>query len=541
MKKFLRHISLFNKITKNIGIRRKKLKIATSVILANITVALDILIIKSIISIFTNEEMVLINSEISEVLNSEFSFLFLVVSSFLVILGDNYLRDLIKIQIDSYVKKLEINNLFFKNNYSISRTNYAVNIESVEVGKIYKNLIQLLISIVQFLLFLSYIIYTDFNLFSYLLVFLVVISYPLYRIRKNTVSGFQNFQISQDNMNSQMESILSNFFFFKLLNKIKNEFIAFEQKINLYRKSDIKIQLMGVINYHLPLHAALVLVGIITIVANGIQNNNLEFVLVSVRVFQTLGFVNFSIHLFRSKFPFLQNYVRFNSINSSTPKYSAEYVVNKDLKNYAVNVENLSFKYEDSDKLLFENFNLKIKKDEHTAIVGPNGIGKSSLVGLLSNVYLPIQGKIEVSTSSFGYVGSTPYILKNSLKENLVYGNPQEVSDDEMFVAIKDLEIFNGKLDIDILNREISNSTLSSGQMQKIAFARALLMNPDILFLDEALSNLDIKSKTAIQNKLKKFDKTVIQITHTRESINVDTNIISLSQDDEGKVYINNS
>ena len=145
MKKFLRHISLFNKITKNIGIRRKKLKIATSVILANITVALDILIIKNIISIFTNEEMVLFNSEISEVLNSEFSFLFLVVARFLVILGDNYLRDLIKIQIDSYVKKLEINNLFFKNNYSISRTNYAVNIESVEVGKIYKNLIQLLI------------------------------------------------------------------------------------------------------------------------------------------------------------------------------------------------------------------------------------------------------------------------------------------------------------------------------------------------------------------------------------------------------------
>ena len=156
-------------------------------------------------------------------------------------------------------------------------------------------------------------------------------------------------------------------------------------------------------------------------------------------------------------------------------------------------VTDLNFKFQGQNDNLFQNFNFKIERNSHTIISGNNGVGKSTLVGLLSNVYVPNSGYIKAYSNVFGYVGSKPFIIRGTLKENCNYGIKNIIDDRQVFEIIKKLDIFEN-IDEEILNLQVSNEVLSSGQMQ-IAFTRVLLKNPEIIFLDEAFTNLKSSSE----------------------------------------------
>ena len=179
-----------------------------------------------------------------------------------------------------------------------------------------------------------------------------------------------------------------------------------------------------------------------------------------------------------------------------------------------------------SEELIFENLNLVFKKSSHTIISGPNGSGKSTILGLLSGVFLPMNGTVETYSEKFAYIGPTPLIFRASLRENLTYGNNSEVSDNEIISLLNEFNVFSDikKLDLEM---EISNKSLSSGQMQKIAFIRALLSKPEILILDEATSNLDQDSKEFIFEILNDSELTIINSTHEYRSFkNYDSHLL---------------
>ena len=94
-----------------------------------------------------------------------------------------------------------------------------------------------------------------------------------------------------------------------------------------------------------------------------------------------------------------------------------------------------------------------------------------------------------------------------------MYGNDLEVKDDQIIEILKTLQTFKEEQNYD-LNNLISNKTLSSGQMQKVAFVRALVSKPEILLLDEATTNLDESSKKAIFDILNDQNVTIINSTH---------------------------
>ena len=96
---------------------------------------------------------------------------------------------------------------------------------------------------------------------------------------------------------------------------------------------------------------------------------------------------------------------------------------------------------------------------------------------------------------------------------------------------MNDFKLFNESKDVD-LNMEVNNKSLSSGQMQKISFIRAILSKVDILVLDESMSNLDIKTKYLIYGILKKLDLTIINSTHSIENLEYDNHIeIEIDED----------
>ena len=144
---------------------------------------------------------------------------------------------------------------------------------------------------------------------------------------------------------------------------------------------------------------------------------------------------------------------------------------------------------------------IEIEKETHNLIIGQNGSGKSTLIGLMTGIYKPNSGEIIVSTKNFGYVGPVPLIFEDTLKNNLLYGVSEDVNNQEIITLIRNFNIFDSEEDID-LNKKINSKVLSSGQMQKLSFIRAILLKPDILFLDESTSNLDKKASSTLEKNL---------------------------------------
>ena len=175
--------------------------------------------------------------------------------------------------------------------------------------------------------------------------------------------------------------------------------------------------------------------------------------------------------------------------------------------------------------LFFKNLNLDIHLNKHTVITGPNGSGKSTLLGLIAGIFYPEEGSVSLSSKNIGYVGVTPLIISGTLKENVLYGNneniDENIDDKEIVNLIDEFQLFNESSEIN-LDMNITNKSLSSGQMQKISFIRSLLANTDILLLDESTSNLDVRTKKFIFDILNKKNITIINSTHNHDDFDYD-------------------
>lgn len=199
-------------------------------------------------------------------------------------------------------------------------------------------------------------------------------------------------------------------------------------------------------------------------------------------------------------------------------------------------IKDLSFAY-DKDMTILENVNLKIDQGSHIGIIGKSGSGKSTLVKLLGRLYDPISGEI--------HLGGLPYenYDKNTFKEilqilpqdthlfpltiweNISYGlKDKKLEDVENLIFQLDLKDFFTKFENGLETKvEEEGKSLSGGQKQAIAIARAMIRNPDILILDEAASNLDSQIERKIYQYIKNEwkEKTLIIITHRLTSLDL--------------------
>lgn len=178
-------------------------------------------------------------------------------------------------------------------------------------------------------------------------------------------------------------------------------------------------------------------------------------------------------------------------------------------------VKNVSFRY-GNGLLVLENVALSIKKGEKIAIVGQSGCGKSTLAKLFLRFYLPESGHIQINgtnidcfdlsslRNSIAYISQNPFFFADTIRNNLTNGN-EEISDEQIEAVCKmclaNQFIETLPLGYDTVLSE-NGENLSNGQRQKIALARALLANPQILILDEATCNLDSVSEKKINEML---------------------------------------
>ncbi|MCM8765790.1 MAG: ABC transporter ATP-binding protein/permease [Candidatus Omnitrophica bacterium] len=195
--------------------------------------------------------------------------------------------------------------------------------------------------------------------------------------------------------------------------------------------------------------------------------------------------------------------------------------------------ENVSFSYE--EKIVLQDINLKIKKGEVVAIVGPTGSGKTTLVNLIPRFYDPREGRVlidgrdikEMSLKSLrshiGMVTQETILFNDTVRMNIAYGRP-ETDFAEIVMAAKTANahefIMHLPYGYDTLIGE-QGAKLSGGERQRIAIARAVLKNPSILILDEATSQLDSVAEKIVQEALERLmrERTVVIIAHRLSTI----------------------
>ena len=212
-----------------------------------------------------------------------------------------------------------------------------------------------------------------------------------------------------------------------------------------------------------------------------------------------------------------------------------------------LSLHNLSFSYPDQTSEVLRSINLHIKPGEKVGIIGPIGSGKTTLGKLLLGLYQPTLGMVAMDGTDIrqidpadlrhfiGYVPQDVVLFRGTVRDNIVLGT-NDVDDSAVLRAarISGVSRFVEKhpMGFDMPVEELGRN-LSGGQRQNIAIARAILLDPPVLIMDEPTSSMDNRSETLIKNNLLKTipDKTTIIITHRTSLLDIVDRIVVISNE----------
>lgn len=195
-----------------------------------------------------------------------------------------------------------------------------------------------------------------------------------------------------------------------------------------------------------------------------------------------------------------------------------------------IQFQNVSFRWNDSGPWLYQDLNLTIEQNKKIAIIGPSGIGKSTLAALLLKVIQPQKGSILFANKDLAvlsddsvrkriaWLSQNTHLFDDTIRQNLLLGNPN-ATDDELWQALSQASVANVVREMpDGLDTWLGEGgvKVSGGQGRRIALARTLLLKAPVLLLDEPTSGLDADTETEFFKTLNQItaDRTVILIMH---------------------------
>ena len=199
-------------------------------------------------------------------------------------------------------------------------------------------------------------------------------------------------------------------------------------------------------------------------------------------------------------------------------------------------LDHISYTYPNTDKPIFTDAHMEVKKGQSVGIMGPSGAGKSTIVDILLGLLHVQEGTITCDgrnvfenysswLSKIGYIPQSIYLIDESIRDNIAFGiDADQIDDEKIWQALEEAQLkqfveeLPEGLDTTIGDRGVR---ISGGQRQRLGIARALYYNPEILVFDEATSALDGDTETAVMEAINSFHgkKTMVIIAHRLNTI----------------------
>jgi ATP-binding cassette, subfamily B, multidrug efflux pump len=406
--------------------------------------------------------------------------------------------------------------------------------------------------LVLFVMVISYMVSVNAEFTMYVLLPLPVLSISVYFINTEIEKRSDLIQKSLSNLSTFVQEAFSGIRVIKAYGREQDSADKFAEESNEYRHRSI--QLGNVNAWFSPLILSLIGVStILTVYVGGqqaiqgkVSTGNIAEFLIYVNMLTwpvtSLGWVisiaqRAAVSQTRIN-EFLDNKSEIVSVeNRETPIRGV------------VEFQNVSFTYADTGIEALKNVSFKASPGQSIGILGNTGCGKSTLANLVVRLFDAGSGQILIDgqpiqswnprslRKQMSYVQQDVFLFSDTIRNNILFGNP-ELGEAEMRHAslqsdlFENVEGFENKFETMIGERGI---TLSGGQKQRVSIARALVLKPRVLILDDCLSAVDTRTENTILSHLKEEmkDKTTLIISHRISSVNLADTILVM---DEGRI-----
>ena len=361
-----------------------------------------------------------------------------------------------------------------------------------------------------------------------------IAAYPVIHFGKKMKKIGKKRQISIATLTTKMQESLTNLKLIKAFSTEKREIEEFKEKSD--ELLNIKLEAIKIDEATSPLMEFIGSIGIALLIWIGGY-------IVFKGMLTVGGFFSFMAALFMLYRPFKTVAKANNNINTSLASMERIFeIIDAEKEKYSGNIEfkgvkekieleHVFFSYEDDKKkTVLKDINLTIPAKSIVALVGESGGGKSTILELIPRFYDPTEGRITIDSIDLkefdlkslrrkvAIVSQRVLLFAKTVKDNIAYGR-KDLSMEDIIKAAKDayahefiMKLKNG------YNTNLGEQgvILSGGECQRIAIARALVKNPDILILDEATSALDLESEQIVQKALNNLmkNRTVIMAAH---------------------------
>lgn len=374
------------------------------------------------------------------------------------------------------------------------------------------------------------------------IIMISVLRFIIVLTRKSTENHVQE-------MNSFMSEINENLALLKSIKAmaIEKKFLSlllktFENLKFIQRKIIIFMGSLQILLEPLFVFFLLFLIYMIKILSPGIlvSTQFIFLIIIFYRIFTKVSSIQVYIQKLSNSQVYFESY---NKLLNDAKKQTQKIEGIKKIENLqSIEFKDVCFKYNKSK--ILNKLSFKIKSKKIISITGPTGIGKTTILDLISSLYTPDSGEILINGNSLlnikgwrkkiGYVGQDPILMNDTILNNITFRD-ESISSQKVDEVIK----------LSSLQEMIKNSpdglstiagergvNLSGGQKQRISLARALLREPFLLLMDEPTSALDKETKISVLSNLKKIKKkvTIICITHDQEVLKISDSIITIKK-----------
>ncbi|MBC8111679.1 MAG: ABC transporter ATP-binding protein [Verrucomicrobia bacterium] len=406
--------------------------------------------------------------------------------------------------------------------------------------------------VVMFVLVIGYMLSVNVKMTLFVLLPMPFLSLAIYFVNTIIEKRSDEIQKKLSGLSTFVQEAFSGIRVLKSYNREKNSVADFTEASNEYRQKVLR--LTQVDSTFQPLMVGLVgLSTLMTVYVGGLEVMNgtisagtiAEFIMYVSLLTWPVAALGWTTSLIQRASVSQQ---RINEFLNIPTDIVSEKNIQKDIAG-KITFENVSFVYPDSGIVALQNLSFEIEAGQSLAILGTTGSGKSTVANLLCRMYDATSGNIMIDDTDIkaynisslrqqiGYVPQDVFLFSDTIADNIAFGSVQ-LSEEQLIKASKDADVYENIMGFSEGFKTMVGErgvTLSGGQKQRVSMARAIVREPAILILDDALSAVDTKTENTILNNLQLVmeNRTSVIISHRVSSVKLADKILVL---DDGKV-----